>query len=249
MKRALLSTSLPSYVGSTLLKLSALQPSAPFAESAQTDRGKFQALDQSTTVKSKAIQKRQIFNYLPNNLQNVPSYIGCFTDTAARVLNSSKSDISQYPGYNSIYYCQSIAVFNNAFYFGLENGTECYYGSSKTNLSTYGAMLGEDSCSTPCASSTQFGDPNSLGINCGGALQISIYQVQPLPAYNTYSLRNATTIGQPTYVGCFVDTPARIFSLFSDLSGYVGWDSLFYCKNQAMANNATYFGLQVTILV
>lgn len=101
-------------------------------------------------------------------------YVGCFIDSFVRVL-SGFADLTGYPGYNSLYYCQQQALLNGAYYFGMQFSTYCYFGLQSVNLTTYGAVRNDTECNMVCTGA----DTNAAayGPNCGGIWRNSVYSV------------------------------------------------------------------------
>lgn len=93
------------------------------------------------------------------------------------------SDLSNYVGWNALFYCKTQALANGAMYFGLQFGYWCYYGSNTVNQ--LGALTADTDCSLKCT-----GNQNTqivVGPNCGGYFRNSVYQV-PVPMIQLSSI-------------------------------------------------------------
>lgn len=106
---------------------------------------------------------------------DTPGYVGCYKNTYDKVLPVIV-DLTGYYGYNSLYYCQQVALANNAYYFGLELGSICYYGPQTSNLVLNAAVYADSDCNFNC-----FGNSATapvLGPSCGAKWRISVYKTQ-----------------------------------------------------------------------
>lgn len=85
------------------------------------------------------------------------------------------SVVDGYSGYNLVQACHAIAISNSAYYFGIEWGRECYWGSSTANLFSNGIQLKDSICNTFSNATT---NAVVYGPNGGGSNYVaSIYQV------------------------------------------------------------------------
>ena len=116
------------------------------------------------------------------------TYLGCYSDSAPRVLTGFVSNNSI-----SIDLCAAVAAQNNALYFGVEYSSQCLYGST---LSSASQLLAPSKCYMTCAGSIQI---------CGGSNAISLYNntnfVQPVipNPVNVPGSSSATYV----YTNCF----------------------------------------------
>lgn len=102
-----------------------------------------------------------------------PVYQGCYQDTNARVLPSFV-DLTNYIGWNSLYYCSKQAIAAQSTYFGLQFGYWCFYGTVN-NPTQLGTLVADSMCNLQCS-----GNQNGklmTGPNCGGVFYNSIYSV------------------------------------------------------------------------
>ena len=76
----------------------------------------------------------------PTPMSSSPQYIGCYKDSTTgmnRALpNSNPNKVT------SIIDCQNIALSNNSSIFGLQDGGQCWYGSSLNSAQQYGPTSG-----------------------------------------------------------------------------------------------------------
>jgi hypothetical protein len=115
--------------------------------------------------------------------------LGCHSDlvNGARALSASASFE------NGMTVDRCFALCSNFKYFGVEYGTECYCGNTIDAGST---SVDAAECSFPCG-----GDATQ---QCGAGARINLYQ------NNAYTAPGPASSPQYPYVGCFVDTPARV---------------------------------------
>jgi len=97
----------------------------------------------------------------------VPGYVGCFYDNSARDLNGYwTSSSSMTPGN-----CEVICIGQGAYYFGVQDGNQCFCG---TSYGSYGQAPDGD-CNMACVGNpAQGGDAHDI---CGGSWRNSVYQV------------------------------------------------------------------------
>lgn len=94
-----------------------------------------------------------------------PSYVGCYVDANPRVFTNFVDLGLNYPGWNSLYYCQTLAIAANSTFFAMQFGTWCYYGkSASVQLNQYGDVRSDSECNYACAGAF----PSSYVPNCGG---------------------------------------------------------------------------------
>lgn len=85
------------------------------------------------------------------------------------VFQGSIALATQTSGYEVFARCETIAIMNNADYFGLTNGTICVYElTTPDNFSIHGIS---DHCTSVCGS-----DKTSSGMQCGGIHTISVFK-------------------------------------------------------------------------
>ena len=142
--------------------------------------------------------------------------LGCFTDGTTRALSAdSKGD--------DALTVETCAAFCSSYqYFGVEYGRECYCGNDR-DVSSVAAP--DADCSFPCA-----GDATET---CGAGLRLDLYinndYVAPAPA---------TSAGAP-YLGCFVDSAARVLP-----DNIVSQDGMTAANCAANCAGYAYFGTQ-----
>ncbi len=142
--------------------------------------------------------------------------LGCFTDGTTRALSAdSKGD--------DALTVETCAAFCSSYqYFGVEYGRECYCGNDR-DVSSVAAP--DADCSFPCA-----GDATET---CGAGLRLDVYinndYVAPAPA---------TSAGAP-YLGCFVDSAARVLP-----ENIVSQDGMTAANCAANCAGFAYFGTQ-----
>jgi hypothetical protein len=138
-----------------------------------------------------------------------PIYVGCFTDDPNRAL-------SIYLGtWGNAINCAFAAYGAGKHYYGLQDGGQCFAGDAPGYV-----QVPDSECNIPCS-----GVPSLM---CGGAWRNSIY-------YNP-NVKAPPTATQ--YVGCFVDSPARMLR-------YVGENyNIEDCAQAAVDAGVNYAGLQ-----
>jgi len=105
-------------------------------------------------------------------------YAGCYVDGSPTVLDITTPTILR-NGDDFLVACQRIAQSNNAYYFGLRNGTTCYYGQQSNNLNRYGVKRPDSECYMNCGSSdATLNAFNTDNVKCGSVSRTSIYQLK-----------------------------------------------------------------------
>ncbi|KAI9338198.1 WSC domain-containing protein [Obelidium mucronatum] len=144
-------------------------------------------------------------------------YVGCFTDSTARILPNLFRDEQNM----TVDSCASYASGASLSYFGVEYGSQCIAGNSLVPSSV------SSGCTYVCKG-------NALQI-CGGYYATSVY--------HTSSSTTTTTTTSPfpgaVYVGCFADTQPRVLSGSVYTSDYMTLESCAY-----EARRYAYFGVE-----
>ena len=89
-----------------------------------------------------------------------PTYLGCYADSASRAI----PNLAPGSTYNTPAACSSYAVSQGATVFGMEAGSQCWWGS---DLGAAMAQGGSSGCTQACS-----GDGSKI---CGGSNALSVY--------------------------------------------------------------------------
>jgi hypothetical protein len=156
------------------------------------------------------------------------AYIGCFIDAVSDRDLPYTLSISNTMTPSA---CAALAKAQGYKFYGIQIASECFAGNS---FGRHGSASSSD-CSMKCPDGSQ----------CGASVRNSIYAVNN-PLFNTN--RVLTTSTPPSeastgYLGCFIDSATR--DLPNNLLISSNIIKLSDCRAQALAQNYTYFGIQM----
>jgi alpha-tubulin suppressor-like RCC1 family protein len=157
------------------------------------------------------------------------SSIGCYLDTAARMVNGWGSPITN--SYMTIELCAEAARESGYGIFAVQNGNQCFAGFDYARAVSQGLT---NVCTSSCV-----GDSSQ---NCGGGWGNQLYVFEGAGDHPGSVLLQTSGY---SYVGCYGDAVGSRKLPYPLLVAYP-YMTIEYCAELARAANMIYFGLQNT---